>query len=64
MNNLLYIVVQNTVSVIDGITNEVIANNIILGTHTTRIAGELNNQIYSVNPFHYYVSIMNKLISK
>ena len=64
MNNLLHVGIKNTVSVIDGITNEVIANNIILGTHITRIAGEHNGQIYSINSGYYYVSIMNKIVSK
>jgi YVTN family beta-propeller protein len=64
INNLLYVGISNTISIIDGISNEVIANNIIAGTSLTKIVGEHDDQIYSVNQNVYYLSLIKKLITK
>ena len=63
-NNLLYVGIANTISIIEGISNEVIADNIIAGTSLTRIVGEHDDQIYSVNQNVFYVSLINKLTTK
>lgn len=49
INNLLYVGIANTISIIYGISNEVIASNIIVGTPSTTIVGEYDGQIYSIN---------------
>ncbi len=63
-NNILYVGIANTISIVDGISNEVISNNIIAGTSLTKIVGEHDDQIYSVNQNVYYLSQINKIITK
>ena len=50
MNNLLFVNIENTISIIDGISNKVIANNIIIGFIKSKFGGEYNNQIYVILP--------------
>jgi len=62
MNNLLYGNIGNTITIIDGTSNKVIASNIIIGTGA-KITGEYNSQIYNINLSVYYLSILDNSIS-
>lgn len=61
MNNLLYVNIGNTITIIDGTSNKVISNNIIIGTGA-EIIGEYNSQIYIINSTIYYLSILDNRI--
>jgi DNA-binding beta-propeller fold protein YncE len=63
MNNLLYVNIGNTITIIDGTSNKIIANNIIIGTSSAKIVGEYNSQIYNINSNIYYLSILENSIS-
>lgn len=63
MNNLLYVNIGNTITIIDGTSNKVIANNIIIGTSSAKIVGEYNSQIYNINSNINYLSILENSIS-